>query len=86
MQPTRDFSFFIDRGGTFTDVVASVPDASAPGGVRFRVTKARRSAARRHSRLRVRCAAQSDAAAHRLALCMRTSCADTTPLSPRARG
>ena len=38
----RDFSFYIDRGGTFTDVVASVPDAAAPGGVRFRVTKVRR--------------------------------------------
>jgi N-methylhydantoinase A/oxoprolinase/acetone carboxylase beta subunit len=41
----RDFSFYIDRGGTFTDVVASVPDAAAPGGVRFRVTKARRARA-----------------------------------------
>ena len=40
--PPRDFSFYIDRGGTFTDVVASVPDAAAPGGVRFRVTKVRR--------------------------------------------
>jgi hypothetical protein len=39
--PARDFSFYIDRGGTFTDVVAAVPDAGAPGGVRFRVMKAR---------------------------------------------
>ena len=37
----RDFSFYIDRGGTFTDVVACVPDAAAPGGSRFRVLKAR---------------------------------------------
>ena len=37
----RDFSFYIDRGGTFTDVVACVPDAAAAGGVRYRVLKAR---------------------------------------------
>ena len=30
---TRDVKFCIDRGGTFTDVYAEVPDAEAPGGV-----------------------------------------------------
>ena len=32
---TRDVKFCIDRGGTFTDVYAEVPDARAPGGVGF---------------------------------------------------
>ena len=34
----RDFSFFIDRGGTFTDVVASIRGGNS---TRLRVTKVR---------------------------------------------
>ncbi len=34
---SRDFSFFIDRGGTFTDVVARI--STNGGGTRLRVTK-----------------------------------------------
>jgi len=31
----RDVKFCIDRGGTFTDVYAEIPDASSPAGVSF---------------------------------------------------
>lgn len=31
----RGVKFCVDRGGTFTDVYAEIPDASAPGGVSF---------------------------------------------------
>ena len=40
--PSRPFSFYVDRGGTFTDVVARI---QGPGPERLRVLKVRRGVA-----------------------------------------